>query len=139
MGVGEIRWKANKYYQFFCIFENFYNKKLEIIKNYNKTLNIKLLGFPGGSVVKTPAASAGEASPIPGSGRPPGGGHGNPLQYSCLETPMGSGAWRAMGHSVSESDTTEVTQHARVHVLQGTTGQRNRKCGRGAPLQSHVG
>ena len=46
MGVGEIRWKANTYYQFFCIFEIFYNKKLEIIKNQNKTLNIKILGFP---------------------------------------------------------------------------------------------
>ena len=97
---------------------------------------------PRQPVVKNPPTNAGDARDtglIPGSGRPPGGGHGNPLQYSCLENPMGSGAWRAMGHSVSESDTTEVTQHARVHVLQGTTGQRNRKCGRGAPLQSHVG
>ena len=39
----------------------------------------------------------------PGSGRPPGGGHGNPLQYSCLENPMGRGAWRAAVHGVAKS------------------------------------
>ena len=45
---------------------------------------------------------------IPGWGRSPGGGHGNPLRYSCLENPMDRGAWRATGHEVSkESDTTE--------------------------------
>ena len=44
---------------------------------------------------------------IPGPGRSPGGGHGNPLQYSCLENPMDRGAWWATGHGVSESDMTE--------------------------------
>ena len=44
---------------------------------------------------------------IPGSGRSPGGGHGNPLQDSCLENPMGRGAWWATVHGVAESDTTE--------------------------------
>ena len=42
---------------------------------------------------------------IPGSGRPPGGGHGNPLQYSCLENPMDRGAWRPIVHSVIQSQT----------------------------------
>ena len=42
-------------------------------------------GFPGGSVVKNLPANAGDAVSIPGSGRSPGGGHGNPFQYSCLE------------------------------------------------------
>ena len=42
------------------------------------------LGLPGGSVVKNSSANAGDAGSIPGSGRSPGGGNGNPLQYSCL-------------------------------------------------------
>ena len=49
-------------------------------------------------VVKNPSASAGDirdVSSIPVSGRSPGGGHGNPLQYSCLRNPMDKGAWRA--------------------------------------------
>ena len=46
---------------------------------------------------------------IPGSGRSPGGGNGNPLQCSCLENPMDGGAWRATVHGVTESDTTEHT------------------------------
>ena len=52
------------------------------------------LDFPGGSVVKTlpvNARVAGDMGSIPGSGRSPGGGNGNPLQYSCLENPMDSG------------------------------------------------
>ena len=49
-------------------------------------------------VVKNPPAKAGDtrdSDSIPASGRSPGGGHGNPLQYSCLENPMARGAWRA--------------------------------------------
>ena len=46
---------------------------------------------------------------IPGWRRSPGGGHGNPLQYSCLENPMDRGAWRAIVHRVAESDTIEAT------------------------------
>ena len=48
---------------------------------------------------------------IPGSGRPPGGGNGNPLQGSCLEDPTDRGAWRASPQGHKESDTTEVTEH----------------------------
>ena len=49
----------------------------------------------GGTVVKTPPANAGDAGWIPGSGRSPGGGNGNPLQYSSLGNPVDRGAWRA--------------------------------------------
>ena len=48
---------------------------------------------------------------IPGLGRSPGGGHGNPLQYSCLVNPMDRGAWRAIVQGVTELDTIEVTTH----------------------------
>ena len=54
-------------------------------------------------MVKNPPANAGDAGDagsIPGSGRSPGGGNGNPLQYSCLENPMNRGAWRAAVHRV---------------------------------------
>ena len=65
-------------------------------------------GFLGGSVVKNPPANAGDAGSIPGSGRPPGGGNGNPLEYSCLGNPMDRGGWQATVHGVAkESDTTQ--------------------------------
>ena len=51
-----------------------------------------VLGFPGSSAVKNPPANAGDVGSIPGSGRSPGGGNGNPLQYSCLGNPMNKGA-----------------------------------------------
>ena len=49
------------------------------------------------------AGEAGDAGSIPGSGRSPGGGHGNPVQYSCLENPMERGAWLAIVHGVAKS------------------------------------
>ena len=51
------------------------------------------MGFPGGSEVEESACNAGDPGSIPGSGRSPGEGNGNPLQYSCLENPMDAGAW----------------------------------------------
>ena len=50
-------------------------------------------GFPGGSEVKESACNVGDPGSIPGSGRSPGEGNGNPLEYSCLENPMEGGAW----------------------------------------------
>ena len=55
------------------------------------------------------AGDARDAGSTPGSGRSPGGGHGSPFQYSCLENTMEGGAWRATDHRVAESDTTEAT------------------------------
>ena len=59
-------------------------------------------GFPGGSVTKNLPANAGDTGSIPGLGRSPGGGNGNPLQYSCLENPLDRGAWRAAVHGVTK-------------------------------------
>ena len=53
-------------------------------------------------MVKNPAASAGDTGLIPGSGRSPGEGNSNPLQYSCLGNPMDSGAWWATVHGVAK-------------------------------------
>ena len=72
---------------------------------YQKGLEVAL-------VVKNPPANAGDTGDvglISGLGRSPGGGNGNPLQYSCLENPMDRGAWRATVHGVAESNTTEAT------------------------------
>ena len=66
------------------------------------------LGFHGGSMVKNPPANAGDMGLIPGLGRSPGEGNGNPFQYSCLENPMDRGAWWATVHGVAkELDTTQ--------------------------------
>ena len=65
-------------------------------------------------MVKNPLANAGDigdASQIPGSGRSPGGGRGNPLQYSSLENPMDRGAWWATVHRVAELGISEATKH----------------------------
>ena len=72
-------------------------------------INIEQLfigGVPCGSVVKNPPANAGatgDTGSIPGSGRSPGEGNGNSLQYSCLENPTDRGAWRSTVHGVPKS------------------------------------
>ena len=58
------------------------------------------MDFLGGSVVKNLPADAEDASSIPGSGRSPGEGNGNPLYYSCLGNPMDRGAWWATIHTI---------------------------------------
>ena len=69
------------------------------------------LGLPGGSEGKETACNAGDLGTIPGSGRSPGGGNGNPLQYSCLENPMDRGAWWATVHGVAKSQTQLSNEH----------------------------
>ena len=70
-------------------------------------------------VVKNLPANAGDMGFIPGSRRSPGGGHGNPLLYPCLENPKDRGAWWALSIGCKESDTTELTEH--VHVYYNPT------------------
>ena len=72
-------------------------------------------------VVKNPPANAGDirdADSIPGLGRSPGGGFGNPLQYSCLENHMDRGAWQATVHRVAKSPA-RLKQRMHMHVYRG--------------------
>ena len=69
---------------------------------FNWSLKV-FLGFPGSAVGKESACSARDPGSIPGLGRFPGEGNGNPLQYSCLENPMDKGAWWAAVHGVAKS------------------------------------
>ena len=84
------------------------------------------MGFPGGSDSKESVCNAGDLDSIPGLGRSPGGGHGNPLQYSCLENPHGQRSLE--GYSpwgCTESDTTERLS---IHTHMGTEkGVKHRK------------
>ena len=84
-------------------------------------------------MIKNPPANAGDVGSIPGLGRCPGEGNGNPLQYSCLGNPMNRGAWRATVHGVAkESDTTATNNNKTVMVY------RERCCSHSLSLNSHV-
>ena len=69
------------------------------------SLALELLWCLSGKESACKAGDEGDRSSIPGPGRAPGGGHGNPLQYSCLQNPMDRGAWWATVHRVSKSQT----------------------------------
>ena len=71
----------------------------------NQTFRLSGVGL-GELLVKNLPANSGD---IPGSGRSSGGGHGNPLQYSCLENPKDSGVWQATVNGIAELDTSEAT------------------------------
>ena len=71
-----------------------------------------MLGFPGGTSSKKPTCQCRNPKRCrfdPWVGKIPGGGHGNPLKYSCLENPMNRGSWLIMICTVAESDMTKVT------------------------------
>ena len=79
-----------------------------LVSNQNTNLCICIyiyMGFSGGSDDKETACNAGDPGLISRSGRSPGEGHGNPLQYSCLKNPMDRGAWCAIVHGVTKSQT----------------------------------
>ena len=69
------------------------------------TINHTYVGYLGGSDGKVSAYNVGDLGSIPGLGRSPGEGNGNPLQYSCLENPMDGRAWWAKVHGVAKSGT----------------------------------
>ena len=80
------------------------------------------MGFPGDSEGKASAHNAGDPGSIPGSGRSPGEGNGNSLQYSCLEKSMDGGAWWATVHGITKS-LTQLSDFATVHgVTKSRTG-----------------
>ena len=84
----------------------------------SSVLYVHVLGFLGGSAVKSicKAGAAGDTGSVPGLGRTPGRGNGNPLQYSCLENPMDRGAWPATVHGVAKSQTQlkRLSKHSRT-------------------------
>ena len=73
--------------------------------------------FSGGSDGKASACNTGDLGSVPGSGRSPGEGNSNPLQYSCLENPMDGGAWQAIVHGIAESDATEQLYFLSLHFI----------------------
>ena len=78
--------------------------------------------FPGGSNGKDSACSAGNPGLIPGLGRSPIEGNGNPLQCSCLKNPMDRGGWRATVHGVAESRTQQSNFHHHTEMEDRTSG-----------------
>ena len=82
-----------------------------------------ICGFPGGSMVKNSPANAGDMGSTPGLGRSPGGGNGNPLQYSCLENPIHKGAWgyspwvQSMGSQRVGHDIERLTHITNTHTM----------------------
>ena len=72
------------------------------------------MGFPGGSEGKASGCNAGDPGSIPGSGRSPGEGNGNSLQYSCLEYSMDRGAWRATVLGAAKTEVTQQNVHSTV-------------------------
>ena len=73
------------------------------------------MGFPGGSVVKNPPSNAGNMGSIPESGRSPGEGNDNPLQYTCLENSMDREAWQATVYGVAKES--DMTEHVCMHAF----------------------
>ena len=69
-------------------------------------------------MVKNQPANTGEEGSIPGSGKSPGGGHGSPIQHSCLGNPMDGGAWRAALHGVAKGRT-QLSDWPAVHQMEG--------------------
>ena len=84
-------------------------------------------GFPGGSEVKASASNVGDPGSIPGLGRSPGEGNGNPLQNFCLENPTDRGAWWAAVHGVTKSRTQLKRLSSSIHIQRSFPGSTSGK------------
>ena len=85
------------------VFSPFCRWRKEILGTFINLL--QPMDLPGGTLLKNPPANAGDTGSVPGLGRSPGEGNGNPLQYSCLWNPVDRGAWRPTAHGVAKSQT----------------------------------
>ena len=109
-----------------------HSKKLSFIsflsrsKKKIKSCCVPKTSFPRGSDSKESACDVGDLGSIHGLGRSPGGGHGNPLQYSCLDNPMDRGTWQTAAHG---ADTTErlSTAHGQAPFLKGNYAMKLRQ------------
>ena len=91
-----------------------------LLKNFPQLLSsTQSKDFPGGVEIKVSASNAGDLGLIPGSGRSPGEGNRNPLQYSCLENPMDRGAWQTTVHRVPKSWTRLSDFTSLLHTVKG--------------------
>ena len=81
-------------------------------------MDIQLWGFPGDSDSKRICPQWGDPGSLPGLGRRPGEGNGNPLQYSCLENSTDRGTWQAIVHGLQKLDMTEQLMHTHPIVMQ---------------------
>ena len=88
-----------------------------VVRTYfiNILKELKDMGFPGGLAVKNLPDNAGDTGLITGSGRSPGEGNGNPLQYTCLENSMDRGAWQAVVHGITKE--LDMTQQLNNNCL----------------------
>ena len=103
---------VNKRVQNAVLGSNLKNNRMISVHFQGKPFNItaiQVYDFPGGSDGKASAYNVGDLGSIPGLGRSPGEGNGNPLQCSCLENPRDGGAWWVVVYGVTDLDTTEVT------------------------------
>ena len=92
-----------------------------LFPGYDATGQLKIVGFLGGSHGMESACNARDSGLIPGSGRSPGEGTGNPLQYSCLENPMDREAWWATVHGVTKGQ----AQLKQLSTSTGNTSNEN--------------
>ena len=100
LSIRDWSWMFNMYE--FIKLSNFLHNHFQIWE-IKISSSLRKIDFPGGSDGKASAYNVGDLGSIPGSGRSPGEGNGNLLQYSCLENPMDGGAWQATVHEVAKS------------------------------------